>query len=135
MKLKIFFSALFLILLILYNVNVNADIIAEWNGTLYIAEDNITVAWDAAERAEWYEIRLLWLDPKSGPVIYNIGRTSETRITISKPKVGHFSIQIRSCNQYGCSRWIESTNSGDVKNGKIFRIYFRLSPPSSINIE
>ncbi|MBW2024361.1 MAG: fibronectin type III domain-containing protein [Deltaproteobacteria bacterium] len=113
-----------------------AGVIAQWDGLMYVAQDKITFAWDPSQGADYYEVQALWIDPTSGPVIYDLGQTSDTQMEIMKPRTGHFYFRVRACNEAGCSDWSESIDPEKTQIGKPFRVYFKTAPPQGgITIE
>jgi len=128
------FPFLSLIFIFFYSYS-NAGVIKTWDGILYVVEKDVTIEWNLCAGADYYEVQALWIDPSNEPVIFNIGKVTENRIIISKPKVGHFFIRIRSCNESGCGDWSETIDATKTKIGKPFRIYFKLSPVSNVGIE
>ena len=111
-------------------------IIATWDGTMYVAQDKITFAWDPSQGADYYEVQALWIDPSTGPLVYKLGQTSDTQMEIMKPRTGHFVFQVRSCNEAGCSEWSRTDDTTKTQIGKPFRVYFKTAPPQGgITIE
>ena len=132
--LNLLFIVLALIIILSVRIAV-AEIIAQWDGMMYVVENKITLAWDPSQGADYYEVQALWIDPSSGPVIYNLGQTSDTQMAITKPRVGHFYFRVRACNDVGCSEWSESIDETKTQSGKAIRIYFKLSSPGGATVE
>ena len=76
--------------------------------TLYTGEA-LTMAWDVVENAETYEVQLLRFEWDNEVVQEWVGITTTTQ-EISPPKAGMYIIQVRACNEAGCSDWAISTS-------------------------
>lgn len=70
------------------------------------AEHTVTgefgLAWSAAENAEFYELKAIWMDVTPN-IEYDLGRTSDLTIRVNLPRSGHFVCTIRS------GRWDEDS--------------------------
>lgn len=121
---------------VLYLYLANAEIIHTWEGVMYVSDSTITFAWDPSAGATYYKVEALWIDPKSGPVVFDLGTTTETQMVINRPKVGHFYLRVKACNDENeCSPWSESIDASKTQIGKPFRVYFKLPPVGDITIE
>lgn len=126
-------SGLFLVLLIC-GVS-RAEITAEWFGTMYVSPDQVTVAWDAPDddRVTHYEVQAVWIDQDPAQVI-EIGTTTETQVTVERPRTGHFVIRVRSCSEDAESEWAVSADPEHTK-GDPWRIYFAVPSVGGITIK
>lgn len=111
-------------------------------GAEYTSDDKITVAWDPSDGAVGYEVKLV-MDDKTPVTEYALGRTSETQITIMRPRAGHFTAYVRAYKDAVCqappcdpprlySTWSESTDEavGTVDGQPMgWWIYFKVPPP------
>ena len=137
-NIHIWLGSIFIVLalLMVFNtVNVGAGIVTCWDGIMYVTEDQITIAWDPVENAAWYEVQALWIDPSSGPVVYNLGKTTNTQMVITKIRSGHFVLAVRACNDVGCSEWSRTDDETKTQDNKAIRIYFKLPAPSGATVE
>ena len=136
MKKLVFWILICCISNLLFTPVSNAEIIHTWEGVIYVTDSSIKLTWDAVNGAAYYEVQALWIDPKDNPVVYTIGQFTDTTVTINKPKVGHFYLRVRACNDENeCSPWSESIDPEKTQIKKPFYIYFKLSPTGDIIIE
>jgi len=112
----------------------SGSILSVWEGVEYVSTDNITLAWDPSEGATTYEVRMLWVD-QDPPLEVSVGETSETQMVIQKPRNGHFVIQVRACNDGGCSEWSSTSDPERTQIGKPFRVFFKPSGAGGLLIE
>ena len=104
----------YLILIFLISFAVSAEMTC-FIGAEYTTDGAVTCAWDASETAEFYELRVQWIDVTPA-VIYNIDRTSLLELEVNLPRSGHFEFHVRAgkwseteqAEVY--STWSESTN-------------------------
>jgi len=121
---------------ILYVCISYADIIHTWEGIMYVTDSTVTFTWSPSEGASYYKVEAVWIDPKNTPVIFDLGTTTETRMVIQRPRVGHFYLRVKACDNEGrCSSWSESIDPKKTHDGKPFRVYFKTPPVSNVIIE
>lgn len=128
-------SALFLLLLVC-GIS-RAEITAEWPGTMYVSPDRVTVQWQAPDddRITHYEAQAVWIDQDPEQVI-ELGTTTDTQITVERPRTGHFVIRVRSVSDSHdmVSEWAVSSEEEHALPGP-WRIYFSVPAVGGITIE
>lgn len=97
-----------------------------WDFLVYVLDTpTVKVAWDPSEGATRYDWRLIWIDP-SLEFEQLSGSVSGSPVEIPRPRSGHFRVEVRACNDAGCSDWAVSTVSGYPKP---WIVYWKLPPP------
>jgi len=103
-----------------------------WDGMMYVASTSLTMAWNASERATWYEVQAVDIDHVLAPV-YDLGTTDQLSMAISQQRTGHYMYRVRACNDAGCSDWAESTDPTYATvygQSKAWRVYWKVPAPS-----
>jgi len=136
------FAALVFILVVLLSTPAfTAE--ATWNETIYLVRESCTVAWDVAENATSYEVKPVWVDSQGDKHQYASIPTTNTQLTVYRPRGGFFVFYARSLRSAPGeedqeSPWIASTNPEYATvNGqpKGWRVYFEIPPPASGGID
>lgn len=104
-----------------------------WQAWIYETDDQtITLAWDAVEGAETYDIKTISKYPPQEWVVSVTGTTA----TVARPRVGLFRFAVRACNSAAdpvCSDWAYSdgpTAAVTLADGQMNRpwgVFWRLS--------
>jgi len=127
-----------------------------WPYYVHLSRGPVTLAWDAVEEAEFYEIRWQWVDSQGVkheyPTLTNVTGTS---LVVDRPRGGFFVFWIRSVKVVSgvnpddglpwanlgeeiSSEWVASTDPNHATvNGEPqgWVVYFEVPPPSSGGIE
>jgi len=97
-------------------------------------DKTITMAWDAAENAVKYDIRLYHVEQH---VYLKYGYVEGLQVSLKLPKTGHYIPEIRSVGTTDdqVSEWVTSLTAGTV-NGELkpWWLYGYVAPPGPIII-
>jgi hypothetical protein len=96
-----------------------------------VDQNSISIAWNAVVGATKYQWQSIFIDLKT-PKVLASGETSQTQVTMSYLRAGHFRYQVRACDATSCSDWTDSLNvSYSTCNASpgAWWIYFKLPAP------
>lgn len=129
-------TTLLLIGLLIFNpIFINGQTFRE--GVEYVKTDDIIFAWDISSEASRYEVIATWIDP-TNEFEYDLGETTNTQITVSRPRTGHFKFKVRACSDSECSEWSESTDPTKAtvdSQPKGWWVFWKVPPPTGPVIE
>jgi len=122
-------------------LTVQSFAIDQFIGAVYWSDDCIKVSWDSVADADDYEVKIVWIDPEN-ECEYYIGMTTETSITIDRPRTGHFKVMVRSHKKvdgvdYYSEVWASSDDPeySTVDGEKMgWIVFFKVPPVGGINI-
>jgi hypothetical protein len=78
-------------------------------GAFYTTGKNtVTVEWTAVPNATSYRVRLVYLDKTT---IYPYVTVTTNKAVLTRPRTGHFRVDVQAVNSAGTSPWSYSTNS------------------------
>jgi len=89
----------------------------------------ITVAWDASIGADRYELQLYEIRKNR---YHNIEDAVDTDLVCSfkLPGSGHYFIEVRACNQDGCSDWADSKDQKTAQDPNGWWLFGHPSAPT-----
>lgn len=125
-------------------LSLSSSVNAEWVQKDYVTffgttDKSITVAWNPATVADYYEIELNHME-QGTKVTLPTGKTlTGTEKTFSLPKTGHYIIKVRACSTTlnSCSDWassIDATVSMVGNESRAWWVYGYTAPPGPIVI-
>jgi len=103
------------------------------------SDKEITIAWDAVENADYYELKLFSIERNVESVVAN--NISQTQLKIFLPRSGLFIVRARACSNsvgFTCSEWSTSDNQTFATvdgQPKGWWVYGYLAPPGPIIID
>ncbi len=116
----------------------NALAMFEVDRYLYLLDvgEEITVAWDSSDNAEWYEIKLYHYEHKQEIQLPRMEKITSLEFTFQMPRGGHYEGWIRACKistpDDVCSEWAKSITLKDkpIVDG-VVRIWWLYSYPAA----
>ncbi len=116
----------------------NAYAVVEVDRYLYLLDvgEQVTVAWDASQNAEWYEAKLYHYEHEQEIQLPEMKKITTLQLTFKMPRGGHYEGWIRACKQSApddlCSDWAKSVElgNGPIVNG-VIRVWWLYSYPAA----
>ena len=105
---------------------------------IFVIGEPLTMAWDASENAEWYEVEGEHMEQKqivSKPEWKDI---QGTQITLNYPRSGHITWKVRACRNRAspdCSDYAFSSVNEQASNGEPWWTYGYVAGPGGAGIE
>lgn len=97
--------------------------------------ETYTVTWAADPNALINHVRLFNHEKN---IYVDLGSTTGSQWDIHLPKTGHYSAEVRSCNDNGCSEWSKSIDPDRAKvndNPRAWWIYGYVAPPGPLEFK
>lgn len=91
------------------------------------------LAWNRSPGADYYEIRSVSVE--TGLVTGTITATTPP-VTMTLPGVGHWDVQVRACNDSGCSGWAGTRSAGTIGGEESpFWVYQQLPAATGLEVQ
>ena len=98
-------SIIFLFVL-LFSTVVLADLKPKRRATYFVeGGEQVEIEWSIVDNAVYYQVELYQFEKG---IFKRFPDAVSNKITIDFPMLGHYAIRIRSCNQKGCSKWVDA---------------------------